>query len=347
MPPSIAEVERYVKNAVNEQQREIDRLQANVHSLNDFDPQIVQAKNLLASFDYQIMRTLVTWDQKSATLEAFAIVDKGGGKMLSIEEWQVQVVSVNAQAGSQMLKCDIGAFLPFGQVVSINGSELLTAQERLLAADFHHEREKQKRLAKEQEHIENARLTAQRQQEEALLINRIAEHERVQAEKQKAETEKQKAETEKRKTDDEHRRLEAERQRLKSERHEEQIKLEAIRSLQTATISLEQARHYLSELKSSGTSNGQNRDLIIERVKVLGIKFKKSQSVASSGSNDNVGIGAIAGGILGLLGGPLGAVFGAVLGGAIGGLNSETSEKDKWDMLIRELDSFLANLSNV
>lgn len=78
----------------------------------------------------------------------------------------------------------------------------------------------------------------------------------------------------------------------------------------------------------------------------------------SSQSNDGAIMGAVIGGVLGLFAGPIGAVFGAAVGGVIGGGQDNNGgaasnlpplaspEREKWVVLIREIDDFISGLPN-
>ena len=213
MPPTIAKVRSCIQESVDKQQNEIHRLRSERKntvegnmaftfgydsSINDYDRQIIQATNLLATLDSQVMQTLIVRDADTEELEAFALVDQGGGRTVLVGEWQVQLISTDTVAGSQMLYCNVGTVLSFGLVVSMDGGPILTrAEQQLALASKHRDSAKEQQVRLQRERVadiaraERMADTAREEQREQQAATRIRK-EAVEA-KQKREVAEQKA----------------------------------------------------------------------------------------------------------------------------------------------------------
>ena len=333
LPPTLSEIREGIKEAVDRQQDEVTRLQTERKgtmegnmaftfgydsSVNDFDRQIVQAKNSLAYLNCHVMRTVVVCDGETGKLEAFAVVDKGGGKTIEVGGWQVQLVSTDTVAGSRMRDCKVGTVLSFGQVLSVDGGQILKTEEKQLALSLHEKQLESERVTKiEQERIAVAERAKQREQQEAL-----------------------------------HKREVIERQRLEAERRRQQYQLENQKRIDAQNapfISLEEAITQLRELQSSGPSSKQSNVLLMEKAELLHIRFWKSHSIASATPNDSGGTGAILGGVLGALvgslAGPGGAIFLGTVGAGIGSGSKGRSDKERWETLLNELNTLMNSLT--
>jgi len=221
VPPTIDQVNNCIQLIVDQQQnqirREIQRLQGDRKSalegnmafsfgynssISDYDRQILQATNSLISLNSRVLRTLIVCDADTKDLEAFAIVDQGCGKMVLVDGWQVQLVSIDAEVGPKMLRCNVGAFLSFGLVVSTDGGPILTQLQQQIAHEPQKQQSKHKHpgsideeeVRLRQEHIlqqEHVAELARAEQRKHLEASRIAQ-EAAKA-KQKRETAEQKA----------------------------------------------------------------------------------------------------------------------------------------------------------
>ncbi len=95
---------------------------------------------------YKLLRKVVTYYEEENEHYHFRIGD-GPSKQQGDQDY---VVNRFAALGLILMECEIGQYTSFGVVVSIDGSPILSEQERVNAVEILHQKIEQQKLAKTQ-----------------------------------------------------------------------------------------------------------------------------------------------------------------------------------------------------
>ena len=132
-------------------------------------------QNSLTLSQKTVLRTLVVQDEKTGDLEVFALVDKHGGGSIQVGRQEVTLVSAEAPIYDGLQHCRLGQFTGIGTIVSINGSSVLSGEDKQQAIQSCRKHEEEMRLVayrQEQARIAQVRLENERQERLRLQAQR-------------------------------------------------------------------------------------------------------------------------------------------------------------------------------